>query len=76
VSGTGSDNERGTERIFRGNAGITLRLFRNHAIGARFVASTRKAEYETIPDFKLSDQTINVSYTFLGRNRFGAIDWK
>jgi hypothetical protein len=76
VSGTGSDNERGTERIFRGNAGITLRVFHNHALGARFVASSRRAEYETIPDFKLSDQTITVAYTFLGRNRFGAIDWK
>jgi hypothetical protein len=76
VSGMGSDNERGKETILRGNAGLTVRLFGGHSLGARFVVSTRKAEYATIPDRKLSDQTITLSYLFLGRNRFGAVDWK
>jgi hypothetical protein len=76
VSGMGSDNERGSETIFRGNAGVTVRMIGGHALGARIVASTRKAEYETIPDRRLSDRTVTVTYSYLGRNRFGAVRWR
>jgi hypothetical protein len=76
VSGMGSDNTRGKETIFRGNAGITVRLIGNHALGARFIASSREAEYGTIPNRKLSDHTVTLSYAFLGRDRFGAVNWR
>jgi hypothetical protein len=76
VSGLGSDNRHGSETIFRGNAGITVRLVGGHSLGAQFVASTRDARYGKQPNKKLSEGTVNIVYSFIGGNRFGAVKWR
>lgn len=76
VSGTGSDDERGSERIFRGNAGVTMRLFGGHSLSARYVASRRLAQYGTVADIDLSEQNLTFAYSFVGGNRFGAVHWR
>ena len=76
VSGLGSDDTHGSETIFRGDFGITLRIVGGHSLGARFVATTRDARYGTFPSKKLSEGTVTLAYTFIGRNRFSAVEWR
>jgi hypothetical protein len=75
VSGVGSDDTRGSETIFRGTIGATLRVYGNHAIGARFVASTRDARYGSVPDRKTSEGNLTVSYSLLGSGGVSAVKW-
>ena len=76
VSGLGSDDTHGSETIFRGNFGVTARIVGGHALGVRYVASTRDAKYGTLPGKKLSEGTVTVAYSFLGANHFGAVSWR
>jgi uncharacterized protein DUF3943 len=75
VTGLGSDDIHGSETIFRGSAGVSVRTFGGHTLGARFVASTRRAQYGKLPDKRLSEGNITLAYSFLGRNHFSAVKW-
>jgi hypothetical protein len=75
VSGLGSDDVHGSETIFRGNVGLNVRLYGGHTLGARFVASTRNAQYGKLPNKKLSEGTVTLAYSFLGANQFSAVKW-
>ena len=76
VSGLGSDDSHGSEKIFRGNFGVTVRVVGGHSLGAQFIASTRDAHYGTFSNKKLSEGTVTVVYSFLGSNRFSAVKWR
>jgi len=76
VSGLGSDDSQGSETVFRGNFGMTVRVVGGHSLGAQFVASTRDAKYGTLPNKKLHEGTVTVVYSFLGSNRFSAVKWR
>lgn len=76
VTGVGSDDRRGSEKIFRGNIGATFRIRGGNALGFQYVLSTRSAEYGTLPDKKLQEGTITIVYTILGKERFGAVHWR
>ena len=76
VSGLGSDDSRGSEKIFRGNFGLTVRMVGGHSLGAQFVASTRDAQYGTLSNKRLHEGTVTVVYSFLGSNRFSAVKWR
>jgi hypothetical protein len=75
VSGLGSDDIHGSETIFRGNLGFNVRVIGGHALGMRFVSSTRDARYGTLPNKKLSEETVTFVYSFLGNDHFGAVKW-
>ena len=75
VSGLGSDDIRGSERIFRGNVGLNVRIVGGHSLGARFVSSTRDARYGKLPNKRLSEGTFTFAYSFLGPSHFGAVKW-
>lgn len=75
VSGLGSDDTHGSETVFRGNLGLSVRLVGGHTLGARFVESIRQAQYGKASDFRLSEGTVTVSYSFLGDRHFGAVRW-
>jgi hypothetical protein len=73
VSGLGSDDVNGSETIFRGNFGVTGRVFATSALGVQYVASTRNARYGKQPSNKFSEGTISVVYSLLGGNTFSAV---
>ena len=73
ISGTGSDDKRGTETIFRGNAGIIVRIFGRNALGIQYVASHRDAHYNAVPSRHQTVGTFSLTYTYLSDTRFGAI---
>ena len=75
VSGLGSDDIRGSETIFRGNFGFNVRVIGGHALGVRYVSSTRDARYGTLPNKKISEGTFTFAYSFLGPSHFGAVKW-
>jgi Domain of unknown function (DUF3943) len=76
VSGTGSDDRTGSEQIFRGNVGLTFRVFRHQALGLEYVESHRHSHYGLLPDRYQSEGTFSLVYTLLGGSRFGAVDWR
>ncbi len=75
VSGLGSDDTHGSETIFRGNFGASVRMVGGHTLGFRYVASTRDASYGKLPDNHFSEGAVTLVYSFLGANHFGAVKW-
>ena len=75
VSGLGSDDVHGSETIFRGDLGASIRIIGGHTLGVRYIASTRDAKYGKYPDRHFGEGTVTVAYSFLGANQFGAVKW-
>lgn len=76
VSGTGSDNSEGSERIVRASCNLNLRVYGRHGVGIQYVQSIRDAQYGTAPGRHQSDGTASLVYTFLGNSHFGAVEWR
>ncbi|HBG05837.1 MAG: hypothetical protein A2075_03190 [Geobacteraceae bacterium GWC2_58_44] len=76
VSGTGSDDARGSERIVRASSNLNVRVYGRHGIGLQYVKSIRDARYGTAPNRHQSDGTASLVYTFLGDTHFGAVEWR
>jgi hypothetical protein len=76
VSGTGSDDAGGSERIVRINTGFNIRVYGRHGIGLQFVESIRDSHYGARPSKHQSDGTLSLVYTFLGDSHFGAVEWR
>jgi hypothetical protein len=75
VSGLGSDDTHGSEAIFRGNLGASVRIVGGHTLGVRYVVSARDARYGKFPDVHFNEGTVTVVYSFLGANQFSAVRW-
>jgi hypothetical protein len=73
ISGTGSDDVKGTETIMRGNAGLTFRFYGRNAIGLQYVESRRNAHYVRVPNRYQSVGTFSIVYTLLSDTHFGAV---
>jgi hypothetical protein len=73
ISGTGSDDVKGTETIMRGNAGLTVRFYGRNAIGLQYVESRRNAHYVHVPNRYQSVGTFSIVYTLLSDTHFGAV---
>ena len=76
VSGTGSDNKTGLEKIYRGSGSFTVRVYGRHAIGIQYVESHRDAHYANLPDRHQTVGTVSIAYNFLGDTKFGAVEWR
>jgi hypothetical protein len=73
VTGVGSDDKHGSELIFRGNIGASVRVVGGHTIGVRYVQSMRDARYGSIANTHISEGTFSVVYSFLGASHFGVV---
>ena len=76
VSGTGSDNAEGSERIVRASSNLNFRVYGRHGLGIQYVKSIRDAKYGNAPSKHQSDGTLSLVYTFLGDSHFGAVEWR
>jgi hypothetical protein len=76
VSGVGSTETRGSEKITRGMASFTVRIYGPHAIGIKYVASHRDGHYPDIQDRHQTFGTVSIAYCFLGGTGFGAVEWR
>jgi len=77
VSSVASTENRGSERIFRGDAAFTVRVHGPHAVTLKYNTSQRNAHYPDINDTHQSVTTLSLLYTYsFGETRFGAIQWR
>ncbi len=75
VSGVASDNGHRSERILRGSASFTVRVYGRHGIGIQYVESHRDAYFETLPDRHQTIGTFSIAYNYLGDINF-AVEWR
>ena len=77
VSDVASTEDRGSERIFRGDAAFTVRVHGPHAITLRYNMSQRNARYPDIADTHQTVKTLSLLYTyFFGEGKSGAVEWR
>ena len=76
ISGLGSTQTDGSERIFRGNASFTVSVYKRHALGIQYVLSSRDAFSPNNPGTHQNVGTWSLAYNFLGDSRFGAVEWR
>lgn len=75
VSRVGSASRGGHDNIVRFDAALTVRVYERHGIAVRYLLNRRDAFYPDIGDSSQTRGTIGIFYTFLGHQRFGAVDW-
>ena len=71
-----STNDRGSEKIGRADASLTVRVFGPHAVTVKYLITRRLAHY---PDLGERDQrrgTLSVFYTLVGDRNLGTVDWR
>lgn len=77
VSNVASTENRGSERIFRADAALTMRVHGPHAITLKYNTSQRKARYSDMPETTQKVKSLSLLYTyFFGDGTVGAVDWR
>jgi hypothetical protein len=76
VSRVASANTGGHDNIARGEVALTIPIYRQHALAVRYLWSRRDAQYPDLGDRTQTRATIGLFYTYLGHDRFGAVEWR
>ncbi len=76
VSRVGAASRGGHDNIARLDASFTVRVHQRHGIALRYLFNRRDAFYPDVGDSSQTRGTIGIFYTFLGHERFGAVDWR
>jgi hypothetical protein len=66
----------GHDNIARLDASFTVRVHERHGVAIRYLLNRRDAFYPDVGDSSQTRGTIGIFYTFLGHERFGAVDWR
>ena len=75
VSRIASTEARGWENVARGEAAVTMRIYRNHALAVRYNYSRREASYPDLGNRIQTRGTFSLFYTYLNDKKFGAVQW-
>jgi hypothetical protein len=77
VSDVASTEDRGSERIFRGDAAFTMRVRGPHAVTLRYNESSRNARYPDLASTQQTVKTLSLLYTYyFGGDKSGAVEWR
>jgi hypothetical protein len=76
VSRVAAATRGGHDNIIRLDAALTVRLYRQHAIAVKYLWNRRDAFYPDVGDSSQSRGTVGIFYTYLGHDRFGAVEWR
>jgi len=76
VSKVASGTSGGHDNIVRLDASLTWRLLRQHALSIRYIGNRRDASVPGAPGIEQVRNTIGISYTLLGQDHFGGVDWR
>jgi len=71
-----AENARGRANVARLEAGITWRVSGRHGVTLRYLGTRRDASFPDLGNRTQIRGTIGLFYTFLGHERFGAVDWR
>lgn len=66
----------GREQIERLKMGFTVCIFGRQALGLQYSGAIRDAEYPDRGDNHQSAGIISLVYSYLGKARFGAVEWR
>jgi hypothetical protein len=76
VSRVGGADTGGHDNIARADVTLTARIRREHGIAIKYLWSRRDASFVNQGDVSQVLATIGLYYVYLGRERFGAVDWR
>jgi hypothetical protein len=76
ISRIGASESTGSEAMKRFDVAFTVRVFGLHGLTVRYSKSLRDGRYVNLPESHQNVQTLNIGYTLLGHERFGAVDWR
>ncbi|TMI02489.1 MAG: DUF3943 domain-containing protein, partial [Betaproteobacteria bacterium] len=76
VSRIASASTGGHDNILRADTAFTVRIYRQHAIALKYVWSRRNATFPDLGNASQTRGTIGIFYTYLGHDRFGAVEWR
>jgi hypothetical protein len=76
VSNVAGAGNGGRDNIARADLTFTARVHQEHGVAIKYLWSRRDATFDTQPDVSQSRTTIGLYYVYLGRQRFGATDWR
>jgi hypothetical protein len=65
----------GTDRVIRGDASLTYRLDRHHAIALKYITSRRSFFFPEVLSRKQRLDTIGLYYVFQPQQGFGTVSW-
>lgn len=73
VNGVGSS---GHDRVSRADISFTVRVHNQHALVVKYLWNRRDATYAFLGNGTQERATVGVFYSYIGRERFGAVDWR
>jgi hypothetical protein len=76
ISRVGASESTGSETLDRIDVALTVRVYSLHGLTLRFSRSQRDGRYTNEPDSHQSVRSLVLSYTLLGHDYFGAVDWR
>ena len=76
VSRVGAATRGGHDNIARLDASLTVPVHGRHGIAIKYLRNRRDAFYPDVGDSSQSRGTVGIFYTYLGHERFGAVDWR
>ncbi|MEO7727821.1 MAG: DUF3943 domain-containing protein [Burkholderiales bacterium] len=75
VSRLGAGTTDGRDNIVRGDASLTFRVHKQHAVALKYLVTRRDNTTLTFGDRTQTRGTIGIYYTLLGHDRFGAVNF-
>ena len=76
VSKVGGAGTGGHDNIARADVTLTTRVRREHGFAIKYLWSRRDATFASLGDVSQTRATVGLYYAYLGRERFGAVDWR
>jgi hypothetical protein len=76
VTDIGSFNTGGHDNIARADIALMWRMSRYHGLAVKYLWNRRDAFYPDLGDRSQTRGTYGIYYTYLGHDRFGAMDWR
>ena len=55
---------------------FTVRAYKQHSIAVKYLWNRRDATFPILGDRDQSRATLGIFYSYIGNERFGAVDWR
>lgn len=76
VSGIASSGANGHDNIARADVSFTVRVHKQHSIAIKYLWNRRDASYSFLGDRTQERATVGLFYSYIGQDKFGAVDWR
>jgi hypothetical protein len=74
ISRVAATQRGGHENIGRADVALTIRVHKQHGVTIKYLGNRRDAYYPDLGDRTQKRQTLGLFYTFIGHDRFGAVE--